>query len=84
MSSNLQHKHIYLPKGTQLYLASDGFADQNDISRKRFSEKRLKNLLVENSNLSLKNQKERLEEQLQKHMQGTNQRDDILIVGLKL
>lgn len=75
---------MILSKGTCLYLSSDGFADQNDAARNNFSEKRLIDLLQENQNLPMEQQKEILQEQLQTHMEGTEQRDDILVIGGKV
>ena len=71
-------------KGTVLYLSSDGFADQNNVGRKKFGTKQLTNLLFQNCNLPLVTQKQLLENELDKHMTGTEQRDDILLLGIEV
>ena len=75
---------ITLPKNTAIYLCSDGYADQNDRERKNFSEKRLITLLHENQKLPMEQQKEILKTQLREHMENTEQRDDILVIGVRL
>jgi serine phosphatase RsbU (regulator of sigma subunit) len=77
-------KNIIVSKGSALYLSSDGFADQNDAERNNFSEKRLIDLLQENQYLSMEEQKEVLKKQLTKHTKGTEQRDDILVIGVRV
>ncbi len=76
--------NIIISKGSALYLSSDGFADQNDAERNNFSEKRLIDLLQENQDLPMEEQKEILQIQLTDHMKGTEQRDDILVIGVRL
>lgn len=79
-----ESKTLTLPAGTTLYLCSDGFTDQNNVERNTFSEKRLLNLLEEIQDLSMAEQKEILKNQLASHMEGTEQRDDILVVGVRI
>ena len=76
--------NLILSKGSALYLSSDGFADQNDVARNNFSEKRFIDLLQQIQDLSMEQQKGILQEQLQKHMAGTEQRDDILVIGVRI
>jgi serine phosphatase RsbU (regulator of sigma subunit) len=71
-------------KGTCLYLCSDGYGDQNDAQRNNFSERRLISLLQEIQNLPMEQQKEVLQAQLHAHMEGTEQRDDILVIGVRV
>jgi serine phosphatase RsbU (regulator of sigma subunit) len=79
------HNHtISLALGSVLYLGSDGFSDQNDFKRKKFGEKKLIELLETNSHLTMEQQKEKLESALNQHMAGTEQRDDIVWMGIKL
>ena len=65
-------------------MGSDGYADQNNRERKRLGEKSLKTLLAHLSQFPLNKQKEILEAKLNEHMQGTQQRDDILLIGFKI
>lgn len=75
---------ITLPKGSLLYIGSDGLKDQNDVRRKKFGKLRLMELLTEISPLPLVQQKQAIATALDLHMQDTTQRDDILWIGLKL
>lgn len=77
-------KTFTLPKDTCVYLCSDGYGDQNDVIRNNFSEKRLISLLQEIQPLQMGQQKEILQEQLTEHMKGTEQRDDILVIGVRV
>jgi serine phosphatase RsbU (regulator of sigma subunit) len=71
-------------KGTVFYIGSDGFADQNNTERKKFGSHRLQQLLFQNRQLDLSNQKNILEYALSEHMQDAEQRDDILLLGLRV
>ncbi len=75
---------IVLPVGTMIYTSSDGLKDQNNVQRKKFGSKQMNNLLVRIASLPLDIQKQEIEQVLDKHMVGTTQRDDILIIGIKL
>lgn len=70
--------------GTILYLGSDGFADQNDVQRKKFGTHKLRQILYENREKRLNEQKQILQQVLDAYMQQTEQRDDILLWGVKL
>ncbi len=75
---------ITLSKNSQLYLTSDGYMDQNNKERKKIGEKNLLEIITNNQTKTMHEQKQILQEYLQKHMTGTTQRDDILVIGLKL
>jgi serine phosphatase RsbU (regulator of sigma subunit) len=77
-------KELDLPIGTTIYLGSDGYTDQNDTQRKKFGKQNFIELIVENAHLSLTKQKEILENRLYQFMEGTEQRDDILLLGFKI
>lgn len=77
-------EELILPKGTTLYLSSDGFADQNNVKRKKFGNTRIQNILIENSHLPLLEQQQLLETALDQFMEGTEQRDDILLMGVRI
>jgi Zn finger protein HypA/HybF involved in hydrogenase expression len=68
------------PTDTVLYLDSDDYADQNDKQRRNLESKRLKNLLVEIGHISMIDQQQLLESELELHMEGTYQKDDILLI----
>jgi ligand-binding sensor domain-containing protein/serine phosphatase RsbU (regulator of sigma subunit) len=69
---------------TMIYLSTDGFTDQCDITRAKFSVPRLEKLIAENAALSCIAQKEIFENTLNKFQAEALQRDDILLVAVKL
>lgn len=75
---------ISLPIGSTLYLGSDGLADQNNQKSQKFGAENLKRLLQTHAHYSMAQQKQLLENALNTHMKNTEQRDDILWMGLKL
>jgi len=77
--------NLKLKKGDVLYLFTDGYADQFGGSKgKKFKYKPLKKLLLENSQLSMAEQKLFLERTLQVWKGNLEQVDDICVMGLKL
>ena len=75
---------ITLYQGDSIYLTSDGYIDQNDEQRKKFGKARFQELLQSIGHLPMEEQYQTLLDQLKNHMEGTEQRDDILVMGLKL
>ncbi len=76
---------ISLQKGDSVYLCSDGYVDQHNFKRKKIGSKAFEKTLFDNHTLSMKKQKKYLEEKLDTHIAGkVEQRDDILVIGLKL
>jgi len=76
---------IQLEKGDQIYIFSDGYADQFGGPRgKKFMYKRFRDLLIELSNKDLSEQKEGLKESLFDWMQEEEQVDDILVIGVRV
>jgi len=73
-----------VPKGTILYLTSDGYIDQPNNRRKRFGSKRLFQVLKENGHLSMLQQQLKLERTFEEFSLGQEQRDDVTIMGLKV
>ena len=77
--------HVFsLKKGSVLYLSSDGYLDQNNVKRKKYGSKKFFALLNEIKERPLEIQERRLTETLNRHQRGTEQRDDITVVGLKI
>lgn len=74
-----------MQKGDRIYLTSDGFLDQNggdkdyQLGRKRFTE-----LILENSTLTLNEQKERFLEAFTDYSGENDQRDDITVLAIEL
>jgi serine phosphatase RsbU (regulator of sigma subunit)/uncharacterized protein HemY len=77
-----QHE-VYLPKGSVVYLTSDGFIDQCNPDRKKFGWERFKALLQAQAHLPLAAQQAALEAALVGFQGPSPQRDDILVVGLR-
>lgn len=67
-----------------MYLTTDGLKDQNDVARKRFGSPALMNLIQSIGHLPMKEQHKAVEEVLDNHMQGVDQRDDITMAGVKV
>lgn len=78
------NQHLSLPTGSMVYLSSDGFIDQNDIDRKRFGEKRLIDIFGQVAKLGMDEQQQYIENVLNTYMHDTYQRDDILLIGVKI
>ncbi|MDX2305422.1 MAG: 7TM diverse intracellular signaling domain-containing protein [Microscillaceae bacterium] len=87
------HQNIHIPfetreiifsPGTLIYMGSDGYVDQNNSARKRLGEKAFRKILCQIASEPLDKQKLILEEELKNHMQNTQQRDDILLMGFKI
>ena len=77
-------QELLLPRGSMLYLTSDGYADQNNTAREKLGSRNTKLLIAELSALPVSDQKKHLESALDSHQQNAEQRDDITFIGLKL
>ncbi len=71
-------------KGDALYLFTDGITDQNNIAGAKYGSKRLHQLLNQNSDFDMSEQKTILEEDLSRHQGNQKQRDDITLIGIRL
>lgn len=79
-----QNQELNLKNGSNIYLASDGYADQANPKKKRIGSTQLKELLRSFADLPLNEQKNKLEKTLQDHQQTATQRDDITLMGIKI
>lgn len=76
---------INYKKGDCIYLMSDGYADQfGGLRDKKFSMKRIQNLLLEMHNQSMTSQKIMLERTFQNWKGSQSQIDDVLVMGVRL
>jgi len=75
---------IILQQNSVLYLSSDGYIDQNNMERKRMGTTKLIQILTENCEKPLIEQKYALENNLEIWQSGVEQRDDITILGIKI
>lgn len=75
---------ISIKKDMSIYLFSDGYFDQfGGPEKRKFGTQRFKELLLENQNLSMKKQKEAIDSVHSKWKAGSQQIDDILIIGIR-
>ncbi len=86
LESNIDFKNhqLDLPSSSIIYIGSDGLTDQNDERRKRFGVGKLTQILEENRHHTLKKQKEILSQSLDEYQGNEAQRDDIMLIGIKL
>jgi len=75
---------LYANKNDMLYLATDGWKDQNDNERKRLGSVEFVNVINENANKELNLQEEAFMKRLAIHQNKQNQRDDITIMGIRI
>ncbi|MBL7930392.1 MAG: SpoIIE family protein phosphatase [Bacteroidia bacterium] len=76
---------IQLMKGDQIYVFSDGYADQfGGPNGKKFMVGNFRKLLVQVSGLDSSRQKEKLNETLLTWQGGQEQVDDVLVIGVKV
>jgi serine phosphatase RsbU (regulator of sigma subunit) len=78
------HK-IDVRKGDQVYLFSDGYADQfGGENGKKFMYKQFQELLTSISGLPMDKQKEKLDAAFDKWRGEYEQIDDVLVIGFKI
>jgi len=70
--------------GSKFYFYSDGYPDQSNPQRESFTRRRIKELLKEVVNYPLKTQKKYIKKTLLEHKGNSEQRDDILFIGIEL
>ncbi|WP_026999186.1 PP2C family protein-serine/threonine phosphatase [Eisenibacter elegans] len=83
-AKSFETQEIALPIGSMIYLSSDRMVNQNDDKRKRFGEKRLHTLITQVAALPLPEQQVAFEKALNEHQGNNPQRDDILMIGVRL
>jgi|GEM_PF-2609364 len=75
---------LVLPPQSMLYLCSDGFTDQNNVARHRFSVARLSEIVLANAHLSCETQAELLKNAFFEFKAHTEQRDDVTLIGVRV
>lgn len=93
MPVGVTHDGIYKPftggeyklkPGSLIYTFTDGYADQFGGEKgKKFMYKQMRELFVEIATLPLKEQHDKLNDTIEKWKSGTEQVDDILIIGIR-
>jgi serine phosphatase RsbU (regulator of sigma subunit) len=80
-----QNHSVQLQSGDQLYLFSDGFADQFGGTRgKKFMYKPFKILLLQNSSLPMKEQLDKLLKSFTDWKGKLDQIDDVCVLGVRV
>lgn len=75
---------ISYKSGDTFYMSSDGYADQfGGFKGKKFMTKKFKNLLIDIQPLSMNDQKNKLDEEIENWMLNNEQTDDIVVTGFK-
>ena len=78
-------REIRLQKGDCIYTFTDGYADQFGGEKgKKFKYKQLEELLLAGAHLDMARQKEALARAMDKWIQGYDQVDDILVIGVRI
>lgn len=76
---------LQLYKGDKIYLCSDGYASQfGFMADKKFSSARMKNMLLQISNLPFSVQQYELEHTFNDWKMSTEQTDDVLVLGFEI
>jgi len=82
---NFTTHEIQLEKGDQLYMFSDGYADQfGGPKGKKFKYKPFKRLLLENADKPMQEQKEILNQSFEDWKGSLEQIDDVVVLGVKI
>jgi ligand-binding sensor domain-containing protein/serine phosphatase RsbU (regulator of sigma subunit) len=74
---------LIIEEETNFYLSSDGFVDQNNPQREKLGTPKLKELITQAVMLTMDEQKHLFERALNQHQQDAQQRDDIMLIGIK-
>lgn len=83
-SDAFQNSVIHLQKGDAVYFYTDGFPDQiGGPNRKKFMNNGIKNMILENSQLSMQEQKLKFLEVFNSYKGVNKQIDDVLFIGVK-
>jgi serine phosphatase RsbU (regulator of sigma subunit)/ligand-binding sensor domain-containing protein len=78
------NQELFLPKGTVLYLFSDGYTDQSNPKGTKLGTPQLLEQLPILAFLPIEEQKQKLVDLLDNHQKDTPQRDDITFMGIKI
>ena len=83
-NNSFTNQTILLPKGSSLYLTTDGLADQNNDADKKFGSPAIRQLFQVMQSKPMKEQEKHLEHIFKQHIGNQQQRDDITIIAVKL
>jgi serine phosphatase RsbU (regulator of sigma subunit) len=84
-SQQFEQHDIHLNKGDTIYMFSDGYADQfGGPKKKKLMTGKFKDIILSIQHLSIKDQHDYLNDFIEKWMEGSEQVDDILVIGVKV
>lgn len=84
-SQEFEQHDIHLQKGDTIYMFSDGYADQfGGPKKKKLMTGKFKDIILSIQHLSIKEQHDYLNNFIEKWMDGSEQVDDILVIGVKV
>jgi len=75
---------LIVNKNDILYLATDGWIDQNDYNRKRLGTNEFIKVITDNAKDEMNQQKDAFMNRLAKHQNNESQRDDITVIGIRI
>jgi sigma-B regulation protein RsbU (phosphoserine phosphatase) len=82
---NFTNQTIEIKKNDQIYIFSDGYADQfGGPDNRKFMYRSFKQLLLETSDKPMKEQKKILEERFDDWKGDQDQTDDVILIGIKI
>lgn len=83
LDQNFSCIDIELNSGDQIYLTTDGYVDQINEKSIKYTKTRFNEMLLQIGNQPMKQQKQNVENTLEKWMGYKDQTDDIMVLGIK-
>jgi ligand-binding sensor domain-containing protein/serine phosphatase RsbU (regulator of sigma subunit) len=84
-NQDFESHELTLKQGDTFYIFSDGYADIfNGENNKKLTTKKFKQILLNIQNKTMQEQEQHLEEFIENWKAGTEQIDDILVIGIKV
>lgn len=84
LKQNFSDQRIFLSENETIYLHTDGFTDQIGLEGFKFGSTKLRDILIQNIELNMEQQKKLLVKALKNWQADELQRDDMTIIGLKI
>ncbi len=74
---------VAIKEGTQLYIATDGYYDQEGENDTQYGKKEFERMILENSNNTMQKQKENIIQIFEEFKSDYEQSDDVTVLGLR-